>query len=98
MQDRRSGRLLRPANDVIEAPPSSRFERANHPSILVVDTTRPAERSQSFPMIPNELPAVSVVMIFRDAARFMEEAIQSVLRQTFSDFELLLCDDGSRDA
>lgn len=42
-------------------------------------------------------PTVSVIMIFRDAARFMEEAIQSVLAQTWADWELLLVDDGSTD-
>jgi len=42
-------------------------------------------------------PCVSVVMIFRDAERFMVEAVQSVFAQTFSDWELLLVDDGSSD-
>jgi glycosyltransferase involved in cell wall biosynthesis len=41
---------------------------------------------------------VTVVMIFLDAATFIEEAIQSVLAQTFEDFELILVDDGSSDA
>ena len=40
---------------------------------------------------------VSVVMIFRDAERFIEEAIDSVLAQTHPSLELLLCDDGSTD-
>lgn len=42
-------------------------------------------------------PRVSVVMIFRDAERFMDEAVRSVLAQTFTDWELLLVDDGSSD-
>ena len=43
-------------------------------------------------------PAVSVVTIFRDAARYLQEAIDSVVAQTFTDWELLLVDDGSSDA
>ena len=41
---------------------------------------------------------VSVVTIFLDAEQFLAEAIDSVLRQTYRDWELLLVDDGSRDA
>jgi glycosyltransferase involved in cell wall biosynthesis len=40
---------------------------------------------------------VSVVMIFFDAEPFLEEAIESVLAQTFQAWELLLVDDGSTD-
>jgi glycosyltransferase involved in cell wall biosynthesis len=40
---------------------------------------------------------VSVVVIFRDAAPFIDEAIQSVMAQTYTDWELLLVDDGSAD-
>ena len=43
-------------------------------------------------------PAVSVVVIFLDEERFLEEAVESVLGQTFDDWELLLVDDGSTDA
>jgi SAM-dependent methyltransferase len=40
---------------------------------------------------------VSVVMIFRDAERWFDEAIDSVLAQDHPALELLLCDDGSTD-
>ncbi len=44
------------------------------------------------------VPLVSVVMIFLDAAAFMDEAIQSVVAQTYRRWELILVDDGSTDA
>ena len=40
---------------------------------------------------------MSVVTIFLDEARFLEEAIESVLAQTFDNWELCLVDDGSTD-
>ena len=42
-------------------------------------------------------PTVSVVMIFFNAERFMEEALASVYAQTYDDWELILVDDGSTD-
>ena len=42
-------------------------------------------------------PLVSVVMIFFDEAKFIREAIESVLAQAYSNWELLLVDDGSTD-
>jgi glycosyltransferase involved in cell wall biosynthesis len=42
-------------------------------------------------------PIVSVIMPFRDMERFIDEAVASVLAQTFTDWELLLIDDGSAD-
>lgn len=41
---------------------------------------------------------VSIVSIFLNEARFLAEAIDSVLAQTYGDWELLLVDDGSTDA
>jgi len=42
-------------------------------------------------------PLISVVMPVRNMGRFLEQSIQSILAQTFSDFELLIVDFGSSD-
>ena len=42
-------------------------------------------------------PAVTVVICFLDAERFLGEALESVFAQTSADWELVLVDDGSRD-
>lgn len=43
-------------------------------------------------------PLVSVITIFLNAARYLDEAITSVLAQDYGDWELLLVDDGSTDS
>ena len=43
------------------------------------------------------LPAVSVVIPFHNRAASLAEAVESVLRQSFGDFELILVDDASTD-
>jgi glycosyltransferase involved in cell wall biosynthesis/SAM-dependent methyltransferase len=43
-------------------------------------------------------PLVSVITIFFNEERFLAEAIESVLAQSYERWELLLCDDGSSDS
>ena len=45
----------------------------------------------------NSKPLVSVIIIFLNAERFIQEAIESVFAQTYDSWELLLVDDGSTD-
>ena len=42
-------------------------------------------------------PLVSVIVIFLNADRFLDEAVQSVFAQSYRNWELLLVDDGSTD-
>lgn len=40
---------------------------------------------------------ISIVMPVYNVSEYLPKAIDSVLKQTFKDFELLLIDDGSKD-
>jgi len=43
------------------------------------------------------MSVISVLMPVYNAEEFLSEAIHSILNQTFTDFELLICDDASKD-
>ncbi len=48
-------------------------------------------------MINNNVPEISVLMSCYNGAHWLGDAIDSVLSQTFKNFELILVDDGSKD-
>ncbi len=54
-------------------------------------TKEDLERSVSAP------PAISVIVPVYNAEKYLHRCIDSILSQTFTDFELLLIDDGSKD-
>ena len=45
----------------------------------------------------SEVPAVSVLMTAHNAAKYLREALDSLLNQTFQDFEIVVVNDGSTD-
>lgn len=47
--------------------------------------------------VPRLMPIVSVIVPIHNYARFLPAAVESVLRQSYTDWELLLADDGSTD-
>jgi len=46
---------------------------------------------------PSPMPRVSVVMSVYNGERFLPQAVDSILAQTFTDFEFIVVDDGSTD-
>ena len=48
-------------------------------------------------VLETSAPLLSVIVIFRNAARFLGDAVESVFAQTYRQWELLLVDDGSVD-
>ena len=44
------------------------------------------------------MPKVSVIMGIYNCAPYLQEALDSLYAQTFRDFEIILCDDGSTDS
>ena len=62
------------------------------------EIVRVADVSAQRHVVTGRQRLVSVVVIFLNEARFLTDAVDSVYAQTYSDWELLLVDDGSSDA
>lgn len=43
------------------------------------------------------IPAISVVMSVYNGEKYVTKGVQSIINQTFKDWELIICDDGSSD-
>ncbi len=48
-------------------------------------------------MMQSLTPAISVLMPVYNADRYVAEAVESILNQTFTDFEFIIINDGSTD-
>lgn len=44
-----------------------------------------------------KVPKVSVLMTAYNSEKYIAEAIESILKQTFKDFEFIIINDGSKD-
>jgi glycosyltransferase involved in cell wall biosynthesis len=56
-----------------------------------------AARKKNNPDKKIKTPAVSIVMSMYNAEKYLGETIDSILEQIFTDFELIIVDDGSTD-
>src|SRR6185436_11966668 len=79
----------------------NRLARSAHAFALPLERGPCTPTSEAAPNGPpcesREMPAVSVIMPAYRAERYLHSAVESVLRQSFSDLELIIVDDGSSD-
>lgn len=78
-----------------------KIEYTVHP-LAAVPGTSPSDRSSEEPSVSHDgsgsRPVVSIIMGAYNCARTLPDAIDSILAQTYDCWELIICDDGSRDA
>lgn len=72
----------------------------------VLDTTQTLSRSlpsptpeqDPHPRVPTEKPQLTIALPVYNGARYLRETLESILSQTFTDFELIISDNASTDA
>lgn len=68
-------------------------DRQRNPKLKVISP----DRNQLSSIVPQPKPAISVVMPVYNGLPFLSASIESILRQSFTDFEFMILDDGSTD-
>src|SRR5207247_9324764 len=66
-------------------------------NIMTTSDSLFAQPSQLNDKPETQQPLVSIIIPFRNADRFLQDAIDSVIAQSYDNWELLLVDDGSSD-
>ncbi|MDR1860655.1 MAG: polysaccharide pyruvyl transferase family protein [Bacteroidales bacterium] len=72
-------------------------EQRRHGLTFLSENLNTANRPQYFPKTSGKHPAVSIIVAAYNAEKYIIRCLDSLLAQTFVDFELLLINDGSTD-
>lgn len=70
---------------------------ATHPGNVAAGGVEIIDNQENFPRDGRPAPLVSVLMATYNGERYIRQSIDSILSQSFADFELIIVDDGSSD-